>query len=74
MFLFSLFRNPVRAVCDDVDMFLDVPSPLTGDTTITLSAGVIKCDTLNADIYPEEVTIIVVEGGTLTIVNDNTVQ
>ena len=55
-------------------MFLDVPSPLTGDTTISLSVGVLECEIMDPDTNPEEVTAIVVEGGTLTIASDNTVQ
>ena len=62
-----------RAVCDDLDMFLDVPSPLTEDTTISLNVGGIECELIETDDI-EELTTIVVEGGTLTIASDNTVQ
>ena len=72
MFSFSLTRH--RAVCDDVDMFLDVPFPLTGDKTIDLSAGVIQCEIMDPETNPSEVTTIAVEGGTLTIKSDDTVQ
>lgn len=67
-----LHRN--RAVCDDVDKFLDVPFPLTEDRTIDLSVGVIECEIMDPDTNPEEVTTIEVEGGTLTIRSDKTVQ
>ena len=66
-----MLHATTRAVCDDVDMFLDVPSPLTGDTTINLSVGVIECEILFTDTSPQT---IVVEGGTLTIASDNTVM
>ena len=72
LFSFSLTRH--RAVCDDVDMFLDVPSPLTGDLTISLSVGVLQCEIMDPDTNPEEVTTVVVEGGSLTIASANTVQ
>ena len=55
-------------------MFLDVPFPLTGDKTIDLSAGVIQCEIMDPETNPSEVTTIAVEGGTLTIKSDDTVQ
>ena len=55
-------------------MFLDIPSPLTGDKTIILNVGVIECEIIEGDRSAEEVETIVVEGGTLTIASDNTVQ
>jgi len=54
-------------------MFLDVPSPLTEDTTISLNVGGIECELIETDDI-EELTTIVVEGGTLTIASDNPVQ
>eukprot|EP00904_Undaria_pinnatifida_P006338 jgi/Undpi1/2834/HiC_scaffold_14.g06211.m1 len=63
-----------RAACDALDNYLDVPSPLTEDTTITLSVGVIECEALDADTNPMEVEQVVVEGGTLVIASDSTVQ
>ena len=69
---FSLLRH--RAVCDDLDMFLDVPSPLTGDKTINLDVEVIECETMVTGPDRDEVPVVVVEGGTLTIASDNTVQ
>lgn len=53
---------------------MNVPSPLTEDTTITLSVGVIECPALDADTNSMEVEQIVIEGGTLTIASDNPVQ
>ena len=70
--LLSLLHH--RAVCDNLDMFLDIPSPLTGDKTIILNVGVIECEIIEGDRSAEEVETIVVEGGTLTIASDNTVQ
>lgn len=61
----------IRAVCEDLENFLNVPLPLTGDTTITLDVGTIECLPLEASIEVEEV---IVEGGTLTITSDSTVQ
>ena len=66
--------NDDRAICDDVDMYLNVPSPLTDDTTITLTVASIECEIMNPDTNPTQVTEIVVEGGTLTINSDDTVQ
>eukprot|EP00904_Undaria_pinnatifida_P010734 jgi/Undpi1/6791/HiC_scaffold_21.g09268.m2 len=63
-----------RAACDALDNYLDVPSPLTEDTTITLTVDVIECEGLDADTNSMEVEQIVVEGGTLTIASDDTVQ
>ena len=66
--------NDDRAICDDVDMYLNVPSPLSEDTTITLTVASIECEIMNPDTNPTQVTEIVVEGGTLTINSDDTVQ
>eukprot|EP00904_Undaria_pinnatifida_P010733 jgi/Undpi1/6790/HiC_scaffold_21.g09267.m1 len=63
-----------RAACDALDNYLDVPSPLTEDTTITLTVDVIECEGLDANTNSMEVEQIVVEGGTLTIASDDTVQ
>ena len=63
-----------RAACDALDNYLDVPSPLTEDTTIALSVGVIECPALGADTSAMEVEQIVIAGGTLTIASDNTVR
>ena len=70
-------NNTSRAACDALDNYLDVPSPLAGDTTITLSVGVIECDPRGVDsstTLDVEVEQVVIEGGTLTIKSDNTVQ
>ena len=69
--MFSAYH---RAACDALDNNLNVPLPLTEDTTITLSVGVIECPALDADTNSMEVEQIVIEGGTLTIASDNTVQ
>lgn len=61
----------LRAVCDDLENYLNVPSPLTEDTTIALDVETIECASLDANMEVEE---IVVEGGTLTITSDSTVQ
>lgn len=71
---YPLLHDTIRAACDALDNYLDVPSPLTEDTTITLNVDVIECEALDADSNPMEVEQIVVEGGTLTIESDNTVQ
>ena len=63
-----------RAACEALDNYLDVPSPLTEDTTIPLSVGLIECPALDANTNALEVEQIIVEGGTLTIASDNTVQ
>ena len=55
-------------------MFLDIPSPLTGDKTINLDVEVIECETMVTGPDRDEVPVVVVEGGTLTIASDNTVQ
>ena len=44
------------------------------DTTITLTVDVIECEGLDANTNSMEVEQIVVEGGTLTIASDDTVQ
>lgn len=72
LFLFFLLHH--RAVCDDLDNFLDVPSPLTGDKTITVSVGVIECEIQGRQTSSRDVPTIVVEGGTLTVASDDTVQ
>ena len=63
-----------RADSNALDNYLDVPSPLTEDTTITLSVGVIECPALDANTNALELEEIIVEGGTLTIASDNTVH
>ena len=63
-----------RAACDDLDTYLNVPSPLTGDTTITLDVETIDCPSLDGGLNGVEVEEIIVEGGTLTIASDNNVQ
>lgn len=55
-------------------MFLDVSSPLIGDKTINVNVGVIECEFIERDRDADELVTIVVEGGTLTIASDNTVQ
>ena len=72
--LFSCSLLHHRAACDALDNNLNVPLPLTEDTTITLSVGVIECPALDADTNSMEVEQIVIEGGTLTIASDNPVQ
>lgn len=67
--LFLILR--LRAVCDDLENFLNVPFPLTEDTTITLDVGVIACASPNEGLAVEHV---LVQGGTLTIASDSTVQ
>lgn len=63
-----------RAICDDLENYLSVPSPLTGDTTITLGVEIIECPSLDGGLNGVEVEEVVVEGGTLTIASDNNVQ
>lgn len=70
----SLLHHDNRAACDALENYLDVPSPLTGDKTIALSVEVIECEHLDVDSNTMEVEQVVVEGGTLTIQSDNTVQ
>lgn len=65
---------PQRAVCDDLETYLTVPSPMTGDMTITLDVDTIECPTLDGELNGWEVEEIIVEGGTLTIASDSTVQ
>ena len=68
----SLLRY--REACDALDNYLDVPTPLTEDTTITLIVGLIESPALDANTISLELKQIVVEGGTLTIASDDTVQ
>ena len=68
----SLLR--LRAACDALDNYLDVPTPLTEDMTIALSVGLIESPALDAHTISLELKQIVVEGGTLTTASDDTVQ
>lgn len=63
-----------RATCDDLVNYLNVPSPLTEDTTITLTVDTIECEGLDVNDNVLELEQIVVEGATLTIASDYTVQ
>lgn len=53
-----------RSACDDVNDYLDVPVPLTGDTTIGLDVEAIECP---VSAEEDDLDEIIVSGGALTI-------
>lgn len=64
-----------RAACDDIDQYLNVPSPMTGDMEINLDAvSVIECKEFESDIGGTALEQVVVSGGTLTLTSASTVR
>ncbi|MEP2388403.1 hypothetical protein [Hyphomonas sp.] len=60
----------------DIDQYLDIPSPMTGDMEINLDGvDTIECEEIgeNAEIDGNGLETVIVDGGTLTLKSSNNV-
>lgn len=67
----------LRAACLDIEKYLDIPSPVTGDVEINLDGvDTIACGVIGeeAGANAETVETITVDGGTLKIKSSNNVR
>lgn len=67
----------IRAACVDIERYLDIPSPLTGDVEINLDGvDTIECGVTGeqAETSADTVETVTVDGGTLTLKSSNNVR
>lgn len=73
----SAVFSTARAACVDIERYLDIPSPLTGDVEINLDGvDTIECGVTGeqAETSADTVETVTVDGGTLTLKSSNNVR
>ena len=70
-------HTTLSAACVDIDQYLDIPSPMTGDMEINLDGvDTIACVEIQVpgEAEPNLLETVIVDGGTLTIKSSSSVR
>eukprot|EP00904_Undaria_pinnatifida_P003303 jgi/Undpi1/12974/HiC_scaffold_7.g02639.m2 len=73
----SAVFSKARAACVDIDTYLDVPYPMTGDMEINLDdVDTVECEEIDefAEVDANGLETVVVDGGTLTLKSESNVR